>query len=190
MKIFSRLYDKCLQWSAHPKAPWYLAGMSFSESSFFPIPPDVMLMPMVLAKPEKAMHYAWLTTLASIVGGVFGYAIGYYMLDVIWPLIEQLHYVDKYQQVVQFFDEYGVWVVFIAGFSPLPYKLFTIAAGATAMALIPFLLASFIGRGARFFLVAAIMRWGGEKYQDKIRGMVDWLGYGLIGLIALYFILK
>lgn len=190
LKIFTHLYDKTLQWAKHPKAPWYLGGMSFAESSFFPIPPDVMLMPMALAQPNKAFRFAFITTMASILGGIFGYLIGYWMLDAIWPLLESINYVEKYQRIEGFFSEYGFWIVFLAGFSPIPYKLFTIAAGATAMAIVPFIIASLIGRGARFYLVAAVMKYGGAKYEDKLRQYVDVLGYLFIGLIVLYLIFK
>lgn len=190
MKLFSALYDRVMRWSHHPKATWYLGGMSFAESSFFPIPPDVMLMPMCLARPQQAYFFAWVTTLASLAGGLLGYAIGYWMLEWVWPMIESFGAVDKYRQVESFFGEYGVWVVFVAGFSPIPYKLFTIAAGATNMMLLPFLLASFVGRGARFFLVAALMKFGGERYESAIRKSVDWLGYALIGLIGFYILYK
>ena len=190
MKIFSALYDRVLSWSKHPKAPWYLGAMSFAESSFFPIPPDVMLMPMALSQPEKAYRFALLTTVTSLLGGLFGYAIGYWLMDLIWPLIEAVNYVDKYHQIEAFFAEYGFWIVFLAGFSPIPYKLFTVAAGATHVALIPFIVASFIGRGARFFLVAFLMKVGGEKFEPKVRQSVDWLGYGLIFLIVAFIVYK
>ena len=190
MSLFSKLYDRVLSWAKHPKAPWYLGGMSFAESSFFPIPPDVMLMPMALAKPEKAFYYAWITTVFSLLGGLLGYAIGFWLLDFVWPLIESLGYVDKYHQVEGFFDEYGIWVVFIAGFSPLPYKLVTISAGATSMALLPFIIASFIGRGARFFLVAWLMKVGGEHYESKIRQWIDWLGWSVVAIVVLYILYK
>lgn len=190
MRIFTKLYDLTLSWSKHPKAPWYLGGMSFAESSFFPIPPDVLLMPMSLAKPERAFWFAWITTIASVLGGLLGYAIGYWLLDVIYPLIEQMNYVAKYEQAMAFFDEYGIWVVFIAGFSPIPYKVFTIAAGAANMALLPFIVASFIGRGLRFFLVASLMKYGGAKYETQLRSIVDWLGYGLVVVIVAYLLLR
>ncbi|BCN93411.1 hypothetical protein THMIRHAM_11960 [Thiomicrorhabdus immobilis] len=186
MKIFTTLYDKALQWSKHEKAPIYLGGLSFAESSFFPIPPDVMLMPMSLAQPQKAFYYAWLTTIFSILGGVLGYAIGYWAMDLLMPSIEALGYQDKIIQINQWFSEYGVWIVFIAGFSPVPYKLFTITAGASAMAFVPFVIASFIGRGARFFLVAGLMRWGGEKMETTVRKWVDWIGWGLVVLVLIY----
>ena len=190
MSLFSSLYDKTLMWAKHPKAPWYLGGMSFAESSFFPIPPDVMLMPMALAKPDKAFQYAWITTIFSLLGGILGYAIGYWMLDMVWPLIESIGYVEKYRQIEGFFAEYGVWIVFIAGFSPIPYKLFTVTAGATGMALLPFIIASFIGRGARFFLVAWLMKVGGERYEPKIRQWIDWIGWFVIALVIFYIIHK
>lgn len=186
MSLFSSLYDKTLMWAQHPKAPWYLGGMSFAESSFFPIPPDVMLMPMALAKPEKAFHFAWITTIFSLLGGLLGYAIGYWLLESIWPMIQSVGYEAKYHQIEGFFQEYGVWIVFAAGFSPIPYKLFTVTAGATNMALLPFLLASFVGRGARFFLVAWLMKIGGERYESNIRKWIDWLGWIVVILIGLY----
>ncbi len=190
MKIFAPLYDLTLRWSKHPKAPWYLGGMSFAESSFFPIPPDVMLMPMSLAQPEKAMRFAWITTLFSTLGGVLGYLIGMLLLESIWPFIVSAGYETKYEQIVAFFDMYGVWIVFIAGFSPLPYKMFTISAGATDMALLPFILASFVGRGARFFLVAWVMKVGGQRGEPVIRRWVEWLGWIVVGLIVLYLIIR
>lgn len=190
MRIFTKLYDRVIRWSKHPKAPWYLFGMSFAESSFFPIPPDVMLMPMALAQPERAYRFALITTLGSLIGGIFGYLIGYWMLDVVLPILESMHYMDKYQQVEHFFAEYGFWVVFLAGFSPIPYKLFTIASGAMHLAILPFIIASLIGRGARFYLVAYLMKKGGEKYETQIRQSVDYLGYGVIVLVLGYLIIK
>ncbi len=186
MKLFSTLYEKTLVWSKHRHAPKYLSAMSFAESSFFPIPPDVMLMPMSLATPQKAFYFAWLTTLFSVLGGVLGYAIGYWAMDILMPMIESMGYAEKIQRGEQFFAEYGVWIILMAGFSPVPYKLFTITAGASSMALLPFILASIIGRGARFFLVAGIMKWGGAKMEEGIRKWVDWLGWAFVLLVAAY----
>lgn len=180
MQIFSRLYDKALSWAAHRHAAWYLGGLSFAESSFFPIPPDVMLAPMCLADRVKAWRFALLTTVASTVGGLFGYLIGMWGFDLIEPYIKSMGYWDRFEHAQQWFDTWGVWVVFIAGFSPIPYKVFTIAAGVANMALLPFLLASFIGRGLRFFAVAAIIRWGGERMEHKLREYIEYLGWLLI----------
>lgn len=190
MKIFTKLYDKTLQWSRHPKAPWYLSGLSFAESSFFPIPPDVMLMPMSLATPQKAFYYAWLTTIFSLLGGLLGYAIGYWLIDLVMPMIEAMGYADKFALAEGFFAKYGVWVVFIAGFSPIPYKVFTLGAGAASMALLPFIVASFLGRGARFFLVAALMKWGGARLEPYIRKWVDWMGWGLVAIIIVLLVIS
>jgi len=190
LKLFSTLYELTLRWSKHPNAPKYLSAMSFAESSFFPIPPDVMLMPMSLATPKKAFYFAWLTTLFSVLGGILGYAIGYWAMDLLMPMIESMGYAEKIQKGEAFFAEYGVWIILMAGFSPVPYKLFTITAGASSMALFPFIIASIIGRGARFFLVAGIMRWGGTKMEEGIRKWVDWLGWAFVLLVTAYIIYK
>lgn len=190
MKIFSALYDWTLKWAEHRLAPRVLAALTFAESVFFPIPPDVLLAPMVLAKQHKAWHYATLTTIASVIGGVVGYALGYFAFDAwIQPIITEVGYQDKMNQAVSWFEQWGVWVVFLAGFTPIPYKIFTISAGFLQMLFIPFLLASFIGRGMRFFLVAGLVKWGGEKMEQKLRQWVDIIGWGLIALIAIGYII-
>ena len=188
--MFQKLYDKALVWSRHRHAPKYLFGLSFAESSFFPVPPDVMLAPMVIAQPSKAMQFALLTTIASVLGGILGYAIGYYAFDTIAGWLQGTHYWDKYLLSKQWFEEWGVWAVFIAGFSPIPYKVFTIAAGALSMSFLPFTLASLIGRGARFFLVSLLLSWGGERLESTLRVYMDRIGWGMVALtiigIAVY----
>jgi membrane protein YqaA with SNARE-associated domain len=185
VKIFSPLYTRAMSWARHPHAPWYLGGLSFAESSFFPIPPDVMLAPMSLAHPHKAWGYALLTTLASVLGGVLGYFIGLYAFDLVEPLLHQANYYEKYLHVREWFDEWGVWAIFIAGFSPIPYKLFTISAGVISMAFLPFVIASAIGRGARFFLVAGLMAWGGPAMEQKLHRYMDMIGWLVVGLLAI-----
>jgi membrane protein YqaA with SNARE-associated domain len=175
-----------MQWAVHRHAQWYLVGLSFAESSFFPIPPDVMLAPMALADNKKAWRYAAITTAASIVGGMLGYLIGFLAFEAIEPWIMDAGYGDKYQLAVDWFTEWGVWTILIAGFSPIPYKVFTIAAGATSMVFLPFVLASVVGRGGRFFLVAALIVWGGPRMEQTIKKYVDWLGWGLVALIVLF----
>lgn len=184
MKLFSPLYSRAMIWSRHPRAPWYLGGLSFAESSFFPVPPDVMLAPMCLAMPRRAFYFALITTFASVAGGLFGYAIGYFAFDALQPWLQESHYWPAYQTAVEWFERWGFWAVFIAGFSPIPYKVFTIAAGALSMALLPFTVASFVGRGLRFFLVAGLMAWGGAHMEAMLHRYVDRLGWALIGLIA------
>ncbi len=191
MRIFSVLMDKVLEWSKHPKAPWFLGCLSFAESSFFPIPPDVMLAPMVLAKPESAWRLAGITTIASVFGGMAGFAIGVFALDMIEPYLQQWGYWETYEHARAWFVEWGFWAVFVAGFSPIPYKIFTIAAGAMSMLFVPFLIASAVGRGARFFLVAGLIAWGGPKFEAKLRQYVDVIGWSVVALIAVaYFLLR
>jgi len=190
MKIFTVMYDKVLIWARHKHASRYLIVMSFSESIFFPIPVDVMLAPMTLAKPERAWFYAAITSLASVTGGVFGYLLGYFAFDsLVEPMINAAGYTERYLQVVEWFKEYGFWVVFLAGFSPIPYKVFTVSAGMLHMAILPFLLASAIGRSARFFLVSGLIYWGGEAMEHKLREYIDLLGWLVVVLaILLYFL--
>lgn len=177
MKIFSWLYDKVISWSKHPHAPYYLGALSFAESSFFPIPPDVMLAPMSVAKPNRAFWFATLTTITSVVGGVFGYLIGAFAFDLIEPWLQTSSYWPKFEAAHLWFDTWGVWVIFVAGFSPIPYKLFTITAGVLSLALWPFIIASFIGRGARFFLVAGLLKYLGPKLEPIIVKYVEWIGW-------------
>jgi len=188
MQLFSRLYARVMQWARHRHAQWYLAGLSFAEASFFPVPPDVMLAPMSLAKPHRAWRYATIATLASTLGGVAGYLIGMFAFELIQPWMEHMGYMPKYQMVVDWFAQWGVWVVFLAGFTPIPYKLFTIAAGVTFMSVVPFIIASFFGRGARFYLVAAFMAWGGEKMDRLFRTYVDRVGWAMLGVAVIAFI--
>ncbi len=184
MSMFSTLYDRVLEWSRHRHAPRYLAVLSFAESSFFPIPPDVMLAPMVLAKPDKAWHLATLTTLASVFGGVLGYLIGAFAFDLIEPLLREAGYYPKYLQAQEWFDRWGFWAVFLAGFSPIPYKVFTIASGVISMPFLPFLLASAVGRGGRFFLVAALLHWGGAEMERTLRKHIDRIGWISVILVV------
>ncbi len=191
MRIFSRLYYIALRWAHHPKAPWYLGGLSFAESSFFPIPPDVMLAPMVLAKRNKAWWFASITTVTSVLGGIFGYLIGWLAFDLIEPWLNNIGYGDELELSRQWFLRWGVWVVFIAGFAPIPYKLFTISAGALAMSFIPFVIASLIGRGARFFLVAGLVKVGGERMERALHKYVDTLGWITIAAaVSVYLVFR
>jgi len=191
MRIFSSLYDRVMVWSRHRHAPWYLGGLSFAESSFFPIPPDVMLAPMSMAEPRKAWWFAGLTTVTSVLGGLLGYLIGLFAFELITPLVaEGERYAESFTDAEAWFRAWGVWVIFIAGFSPIPYKIFTISAGVLHMALIPFLIASAVGRGARFFLVAALMAWGGERMESTLRSYVDRIGWIVVLLVVLVVLLR
>ncbi|ARD43368.1 MULTISPECIES: YqaA family protein [Colwelliaceae] len=189
MKIFSALYEWTLKWAEHKFAPRILAVLTFAESVFFPIPPDVLLAPMVMAQRDKAWRFATITTIASVLGGIVGYGLGYLMFEPwIQPLITEFGYQARFDKAMLWFSEWGVWVVFIAGFSPIPYKLFTVSAGFLSMAFLPFLLASAIGRGMRFFMVAGIIRWGGAAMEKKLKQWVDVLGWLVVGAIVIAYI--
>lgn len=192
MKPFECLYDKVLQWAEHRHAPRILSVMSFCEAIFFPIPPDVMLAPMCLSKPSRSWYYAFYTVLFSLLGGVLGFFLGWFLFDsIIQPWLLELGYGEKLAHISRWFEQYGIWVVFISGFSPVPYKFFTLTAGALHMSFFPFVLASLVGRGARFFMVAGLMKLGGEKMREGLRTYVDRIGWAtiLLGVIA-YLVLR
>lgn len=184
-KVWRNLYDWVLQLSSHPKATWWLGGLSVAEASFFPIPVDVMLAPMVMAQRQRAFYLAMLTTVCSVVGGLIGYVIGYFMLDAVTPLLHKVGYWEGYLTVQNWFAEWGFWAVLVAGFSPIPFKLFTIAAGASAMLLAPFTLAALISRGARYLLVAYIVRWAGPTFEKNMLRHIDTIGWAMLALIVL-----
>jgi membrane protein YqaA with SNARE-associated domain len=188
MAIFTALYDRCMTWARHRHAAWYLGGLSFAESSFFPIPPDVMLAPMSMARPERATMYALLTTLASVVGGLFGYLIGYFAFEAIAPWLDRAGHMPAYLKGKAWFEEWGFWAILIAGFSPIPYKVFTIAAGSLAMNLPLFIIGSLIGRGGRFFLVAGLLAWGGPKMETALRRYVERIGWALVVIAVLLYL--
>lgn len=177
MKLFASFYDKVMQWSKHPHASYYLSGLSFAEASFFPIPPDLVLAPMAIARPDRAWWFAFLATVTSVLGGIFGYLIGAFAFEYLEPWLQTSSYWPKFETVRAWFDEWGVWVVFVAGFSPIPYKLFTITAGILSLAMLPFVVASFIGRGARFFLVAGLLKYAGPKLEPLVMKYAEWIGW-------------
>ncbi len=184
MRVFGTLYERVLGWAGHPHAERYLAGLSFAESSFFPIPPDVMLAPMCLANRSRAWRFAAVTALASLLGGIAGYAIGYYLFAAVEPWLQSMGYWPAYLRGKEWFDSWGVWAVLIAGFSPIPYKIFTIAAGVAVLNFPAFVLASLVGRGARFFLVAGLVVAGGDRMQDVLRKYVERIGWAVVLIAA------
>jgi len=181
MKIFEPLYDKVLAWSRHPHAERYLAAISFMESSFFPIPTAFMLAPMVLAKPNRAFWLAALATITSVMGGLFGYAIGHFLFDQVgMSIIEFFGKEQKFLEVKAAFLEHGVWLVLLAGVTPLPYKLCTITSGLLGLALLPFVVASIFGRAAQFFIIAVVLRWGGPQIEQHLRRWMEIIGWALV----------
>lgn len=185
MILFGPLYERVLAWSRHPHAERYLGAMSFAESSFFPIPVDVMLAPMCLADPDRWVRLATIATVFSVLGGLAGYAIGYGMFEAIEPWLQQSHYWDAYETSRRWFDDYGVLVVFVAGFSPIPYKVFTIAAGVATLSVPGFLLASLVGRAARFFLVAGLVRAGGQRFEASLSRHIERVGWATVVVAAI-----
>jgi membrane protein YqaA with SNARE-associated domain len=174
--MLRRLYDWTMDLARHRHAGAALAFVSFVESSVFPIPPDVIMIPMVLAQRAKAWMIATIATVSSVVGGIAGYAIGYFLFEAVGqPLLEFYGYADKFSDFAQRYNEYGAWIVFIAGVTPFPYKVITIASGVTALNPVVFILASVIARGLRFFVLCALLYWFGppiREFVEKYLGLM------------------
>lgn len=183
MRVFSRLYQFILQLARGQYAPWYLGLVSFAESSVFIVPPDTMLAPMSMAQPHRARTFAFITTLCSVAGGLLGYCLGHFAFDLLHPYIVQFGYEASYLKVLGWFNYWGYWAVFIAGFAPMPYKVFTITAGAFGLPIIPFVCVSLMSRGLRFFLVAELMRRGGKKMEEKLHHYADMLGWVVLSAL-------
>ena len=188
--IFKGVYEWCMRCAAHRHAERYLAGISIIESIFFPVPTALIVAPMAVARPERAVQIALIATLTSVFGGLVGYALGYYAIAAIEPIIESAGYWDKYLTAQDWFNRWGFWAVVVAGFSPIPFKLFTISAGALSMAIAPFLMAALIGRAAHFFLVSLSMAWAGPKLEPVVRKYIEWLGWATVLALVVYIWVK
>ena len=184
MPLFRPWYEKALAWSRHPKAPWLLTGLSFIEAIFFPIPPEVMLAPMSLAQPKRAFRFAALSLAGSMAGMFIGYALGYFALEAAMPLVEKLGYAEQFETIKTQAAENGFWLLLVAGFTPIPFKVFTIASGAVGMPLLPFFFGALIGRGKRVFLVAAAIRLGGERAERALHRHIEPVGWVALALFA------
>lgn len=168
--MFRRLYDWMMRLAGHRRAIPALAAISFAESSFFPVPPDVMLVPMVIAQRSKAFLIAGVCTLASVIGGLFGYAIGFFLFETIGAWVISIYHLEGAMQTFRDeFAQYGTWIILVKGLTPIPYKLVTIASGVAQFDLFTFVWASIVTRGARFFLVAALL-W---KFGEPIRAFIE-----------------
>jgi membrane protein YqaA with SNARE-associated domain len=164
-----RLYSRTLKLASSRHAIAALALVAFAESSFFPLPPDVLLIPMILAQPRRAFLIAALCTVMSVLGGFLGYAIGYFLFDAIGrPILEFYHAMGRYEALKTAFAQWGVWIIVIKGLTPIPYKLVTIASGAVQFPILPFAFASLVSRSLRFFLLAALLWRFGEPVRDFI----------------------
>jgi membrane protein YqaA with SNARE-associated domain len=167
--MLHRFYQRILALAGSPRAPYWLAAIAFAESSFFPVPPDALLIPMALARPDRAWRLALICTVASVTGGALGYFIGYALFDVLaTPILRLYHYEAAFERFRQTYAEWGLWVILIKGLTPIPYKIVTIASGAARFDFGLFMLASAATRGARFFMVAALLRAFGDPVRDFI----------------------
>lgn len=190
MKIFTKMYESCLRWARHKHATYYLGTMSFAESVIFPIPVDVMLAPMCLSRIEKAWYYAFIATVTSVLGGIFGYFLGAFLFNVaIEPMLVSMGKLDAFRDVMVQVEQDGAWIVFLSAFAPIPYKLVTVSAGIVPIGLPEFIIASIVGRAGRFYLVAGLIIAGGEKMERKLHQIIDYLGWGVVILAILAYLL-
>ena len=169
-----------MQWADHPKRERYLVGVSLFESFVFPVPTALLMIPMVIATPNKWVRLATITTLMSVFGAAVGYLLGWGAMSVIEPWITQMGWLPKLELAREEFVKYGVLAVAIGAFTPAPFKIFTLTAGMLSMSFIPFLIVSLIGRGAHFFLIAGLMAWAGPKMEPVVRKYIEWLGWAII----------
>jgi membrane protein YqaA with SNARE-associated domain len=184
-----RLYAWTIALSGKRHAETALFWVAFAESSFFPLPPDLLLVPMTLAQPKRAWRYAAICTVASVLGGVVGYAIGYFLLESVGrPILRFYGVMQQYHDLKALFDEWGVWIILIKGMTPIPYKLVTITAGALSFALVPFMLASMVSRAMRFFLVAGLLWKFGEPMRLFIEKRLEWVTGAALALVGAGFL--
>lgn len=184
--MLRKLYNWCIQAAGKPYATWILGAVSFTESSFFPLPPDTMLVPMALARPDKAYHYAAICTVASVLGGMLGYAIGAYLYESVglW-LISLYGYGDKVETFREAYARWGSWIILIKGATPIPYKIVTITSGFAGYNFFMFVLLSMITRGARFYLTAFLLSRYGPQAREAIEKRLGfWFSVFLIALIG------
>lgn len=188
------LYDRTLALAGSPRAGWWLALVSFTESSFFPIPPDVLLIPMCLARPDRAWRFATICTIASVLGGMLGYLIGYAVFDQIArPILAIYGYGEKFAAYQAMYAEWGLWIILIKGLTPIPYKIVTIASGAASFDFWVFMAASIVTRGGRFFLVAGLLHflgdWAREFVEKRLTLITVIVAAGIVGgFVALKFL--
>ena len=184
--MLQRLYNWTMNLAGHRHAVWALFFIAIIESSFFLIPPDVLLIPIILAARNRAWLLAAICTLGSVIGGILGYGIGMFAFDAIGrPILDMYHALAKFEEMRGLYNEHGALIVFSAGFSPIPYKVFTIASGVADMNIITFTIASIFGRGARFFLVAALLWKFGEPIKTFVEGNLAKLTFAFVILFAI-----
>ena len=189
--MLMRLYNWMLRLAEHPHAAYWLFLLAFTESALFPIPPDIMLLPLCLANRQKAFYFGFICLIGSVLGGIGGYAIGYWFFETIGrPILLSYGYENAIADVTAVYQEFGRWFVFISATTPIPYKVFTIASGALQLNLFDFIWVSLLGRGLRFMLVALLLFYFGAKLRNFIEKYLGWLTLaGTMGLIAGFFLI-
>lgn len=190
MSIFKKTYNKTLELSAKPAASFYLFILSFTEASFFVVPPDVMLAPMCLAQPKKIWRLTLIAIIGSVLGGALGYYIGMFGFNFVQPYIQSYGYQSHYNLALEWFVDWGFWAIFIAAVTPIPYKIFTIAAGVLMMNFPLFLIASLLGRGLRLFSVACFVKFFGKQVDFLIQRYINQMSWFLILVIGGVIIFK
>lgn len=188
MNIIRSVYDWTLRQADKPYAQWILFAVAFAESSVFPLPPDILLLPMCIAQRAKALRFALLCTIGSVLGGLLGYAIGALVFETLgkW-VVETYHLQAAFDKFHAGFNEWGVWIILAKGLTPIPYKLVTIASGVAQFPLLAFVLASIVTRGLRFFIVAALVMKFGAPIQTFVEKYLNWVALGLLLTIAFGF---
>lgn len=191
MRLFRPLYERALHWSRHPHAPRLLGGLSFAEAIVFPVMPEVMLAPMCLAQPRRGMWFASISLAFSLLGAVVGYLLGHYAYEWVRPLLDSIGWLEKIDaQVVELrritaqSPWQAFWLLVLAGFTPIPLKIFTWASGVVGVPMLPFLASMLIGRGKRVYLVALAIRLGGERAERALHRWIEHLGWGALVLLA------
>ena len=189
MKLFKPLYEFALRWATHPYAEYYLAGLSFIEAFIFPVAPEVMLAPMTLAKPMRWARYATISLAGSICGAFIGYALGHYAFQFVRPLFETLGWLPAIDELIAKLQRETGWKIFLmlvlAGFLPIPLKIFTWASGIVGVPIPAFVAGMMIGRGKRVYILCGLIRLGGERAEKAIHRWIEWIGWTLIVLVVL-----
>lgn len=184
MKLFGPIYERALAWARHPRAPALLTGLSFAEAVVFPVPPEVMLAPMSLSQPRRGFWFATLSLVGSLAGAVIGYLLGHYAFELVKPLLESLGWMHKIDEQVTYLREVSeqspwkaFWILVLAGFTPIPLKIFTWASGIVGVPLLPFLASMAVGRGKRVYLIALAIRLGGERAEKALHKYIEPVGW-------------
>lgn len=192
MKLFKPLYEAALRWAAHPRAEPLLAGLSFIEAIIFPVMPEVMLGPMVLARPQRWARYATVSLVCSVLGALVGYALGHYAFEAVRPVLASLGWLERIDaQVVELraiameSPWTAFWLLVVAGFLPIPLKIFTWASGIVGVPLLPFIASMVVGRGKRVYLLAGVIRLAGPRAEAALHRWIEWIGWALVILVIM-----